>query len=66
MDKNKVTVKVLNGCARCNGIHVDIDFKMFTFYPQFAGNDGAMFTHWAMCPETNEPILMRIEQDHDG
>ena len=39
------------GCARCGGIHPDIKFYPFTWPPSTTA------THFAICPETHEPIL---------
>lgn len=41
-------------CARCSRDHLGLAFLMFK-------NPPPNHTHWATCPETDEPILMRIE-----
>lgn len=49
----------LNGCARCLGEgHKALVFHAFTLN-QIEDSNGN-FTHWAMCPVVNEPILMRV------
>lgn len=52
-----VTMDV-NGCARCGTGHKEIGFRRFT-NPLLAPGAAAM-THWAPCPKTGEPILMRF------
>ena len=44
---------VVNGCARCGQTHVNIVFKRFKNGPILR-----TYTHWALCPETGEPIIM--------
>lgn len=46
-----MTIKVAN-CARCGKTH-EVEFNRFT-----QPIDDC--THWGMCPNLNEPILMRI------
>ncbi len=46
-----VTIK---SCARCGGDHYDLVFK------EMAESSGE-YTHFAMCPELSEPILLRQE-----
>ena len=41
-------------CARCNGVHLNLQFKEFT-------NPIEDYKYWAMCPTLNEPILMGIK-----
>lgn len=46
------------GCARCWGDgHSELLFNELT-HPIEDSNGN--FTHWALCPTTNEPILMRV------
>jgi len=45
------------GCARCGGDHDDLTYRPFS--RPIPDVDGA-FTHWASCPETGDPILMRF------
>lgn len=47
----------LVGCARCHGPgHHGLDFVRLR---RPVEEDG--WTHWATCPNTGEPILLRIE-----
>lgn len=49
----------ITGCARCHGDgHADLEFAPLTHPVE---HDGAIIgTHFALCPETGEPILMRF------
>ena len=40
-------------CSRCDGSHDDVMFQPFT-------KPSDAYTHWAMCPTTNEPIVMSL------
>ena len=46
----------MRGCARCQGEGHELTFIPFT-RPVKTG--GLTFTHWAICPTLNEPILLR-------
>lgn len=50
-------VAVLNKCARCGGHHLGLTFFPFMRPPKTGGR--TMWTHYAPCPKTHEPILMR-------
>jgi len=41
----------VKNCARCGGDHEKVAFQKFNFPPDD-------LTHWGMCPDTGEPILM--------
>lgn len=68
MDKNEgnttketaknVMAENLLECARCGLDHAQIKFMPFTNPPEVA-------SHWAMCPELNEPILMSLVRNED-
>lgn len=45
----------VRNCARCGGNH-DLAFQPLT-------NPPASYTHWAPCPTSGQPILMRVEDD---
>lgn len=45
----------LRRCDRCGGSHVPIVFKPFSM------RDIGRWTHYSLCPNTNEPVLMRFE-----
>lgn len=52
----------MNGCARCHAEgHANVLFRPLTHPVEAEGTGfhGARFTHWAPCPITGEPILMR-------
>ena len=51
---------MVNGCARCGGHHA-LSFKRLSRPVGFEAN-GA-YTHWAMCPKLNEPILLAFVDD---
>lgn len=40
-------------CPRCDGQHEALMFKTYTNAPDDA-------QHWAMCPETQQPIQMEV------
>jgi hypothetical protein len=46
---------MVEDCARCGGKHQVVFQKL--------RRDCEGWTHWASCPETGEPILMKIEDD---
>jgi hypothetical protein len=46
----------LENCGRCLKPHENITFKKFTN----GGPDHDLWTHWALCPDLLEPIMMRI------
>jgi len=47
-------------CARCEQDHDDVEFKEFSLHPIWDGEDEESWTHWAMCPTLNEPIILHI------
>ena len=47
----------LKNCARCGGNHPRIEFTKLKTPIIFGDNDEHTFNYWALCPETNEPIL---------
>jgi hypothetical protein len=49
----KVSIK---RCARCGGDHLSLIFTPLSNPPH-------EFTHWAMCPVSKEPILMKSIPD---
>lgn len=49
----------LKACARCHGPHDRIVFKPFT-HEVPADDDKPSWTHWATCPTTGEPVLLRV------
>lgn len=58
-------IKSIVGCARCGGEgHKNLKFKKLKNPVQ--ATQTFQLTHWAMCPETNEPILMAILENQHG
>lgn len=49
------TLKRVIGCARCGATHLDLPARTFS-RPFSAGGD--TWNRWAMCPATNEPIMI--------
>jgi hypothetical protein len=47
----------VGNCARCGKKHRPLMFKKFKRQTQSEPPS----THWAMCPTTKEPILMRFD-----
>lgn len=54
----------LEGCARCHGHgHDDLTFQPLTHpveYEDEMYGPTIVGTHWAICPTTGEPILLRM------
>lgn len=53
----RVVVEVI-GCSRCGKNHRDVEFNEFAFRNVVCGD--VEISHWGTCPETKEPVLMRI------
>jgi hypothetical protein len=49
----------IRNCARCGGTHEDIEMKTIT-RPVLICN--IMFNYFAMCPNTNEPIVIEVKE----
>jgi hypothetical protein len=45
----------IDGCARCGQEHRNIEAKQFEDPPKIGG---VTFTHWVMCPNSQDPILL--------
>lgn len=55
-----VRVMDIVGCARCRADgHKQLEFHRFTRPVEVAGSGESPYTHWAICPTTGEPILLR-------
>ena len=50
--KEKVTTDVY-ACARCGEDHTQLVFTHFM-------REASQWTHWASCPITKEPVLLKI------
>jgi hypothetical protein len=55
-EKTIIKIMVIN-CARCGESH-EVNFAKFSL--EGVDINGDIFTHWGMCPETSEPILLKI------
>jgi hypothetical protein len=49
-------VDIIKNCARCGGMHANVLFKSFTRPPD-------KYSYFAICPTTQEPILMVFTPD---
>ena len=58
-NKSKKTVEMdVIGCSRCGCDHKKVLFKKFIKEP-----GQGYYSHWAMCPANNEPVLMAVVED---
>jgi len=58
-DEGPITLRWLEGCARCQGDgHEDMTFVPLTFPLEREGM--VVGTHWAPCPTNGEPIIMVV------
>lgn len=46
----------IDNCPRCGENHVRLQFQYMQHKPEYTGLN---FTHFALCPETQTPIMMR-------
>lgn len=65
-------IRSITACARCGQDHAEITFKQLQKPIQlfedtrvrnaafFRNPSALMYTHWASCPTTGEPILMKL------
>lgn len=53
----------LKSCARCGGNHDSLEFKEFKI--PIKDSDKETWTHWATCPSTGDPVLMKIPKSED-
>ena len=61
-DEGHVLLPVnVHECARCGLDHTGLPFRRMT--RPMEADDGLDWTHWALCPTSLDPILMRIEPD---
>lgn len=56
-------VVTVEGCSRCGERHADLSFQEFVKPPNYVG---LTLTHWALCPTTGEPLLLRPASIEDG
>lgn len=57
-------LKRLLHCARCGSDHDNIYFWPLT-HP-IEDTDGTVWTMWAPCPTNGEPILLKLEANHES
>lgn len=61
-DKRPITIEVIKNCARC-----DKDHEHMVFAPLsgdlLLNEQGQPYSHWATCPNTNEPVMLYFEHD---
>ena len=64
MPNYKITIKRLIYCARCHEDHSNLEFAKL-HHPIEPPEDynGDLYTHWAPCPITGEPILLTTGED---
>lgn len=57
-------------CARCGNEHLDLEFAELVRPIELAQRAGGGYaikiTHWAPCPMTGEPVLMRFSPESDA
>lgn len=51
----------VRGCARCGEDHDHLEFQAFVRNPIEIGE--VILTHYGTCPNTLEPILLRIREE---
>lgn len=60
-----MTIFKLENCARCGGIHENLVAKPFERPVELEfGTDTIIYSHWTMCPATQDPILVGIRETH--
>lgn len=59
-----VSISHLYNCARCGMEHEMLSFKKFVIPVQEAClGDVTIWTHWTICPQTGDPILLQALPD---
>ncbi len=59
--KEKVTILVdVKQCARCSQDHDQLKFNLFI--SPILDSNFSVWNYWALCPVTQEPILLRIQE----
>lgn len=61
--ENELIVTV-NYCARCGQNHVELKFDKFIHHIE--DSDGTIWNYWTLCPNTKEPILLKILDENNG
>lgn len=57
--RHEIIVPLLIWCARCGQNHANIVFKKLL-------RPCEHMTYWASCPQTGEPIMLKIEGETHG
>lgn len=53
-------VKGIVGCARCAGVHGEMEFRELTRPFSPPETVPLRWTHWSLCPTNGEPILLMV------
>lgn len=56
--ERRVVIAVFDSCPRCGETHEELGFE-FLAPPMDVG--GVEFTHWALCPSSQTPILLKVD-----
>lgn len=56
-ESDTITTSVTN-CSRCGKDHPLLFFRKIV--SPIADSDGTLWTHWSLCPNFGEPILMKV------
>jgi len=59
--KGDILVTSVYNCARCHKDHKKLEFHEFTFPVE--DSDGTKWTHWVLCPFSEEPILLKVVEE---
>lgn len=63
VDSSTVIITNVGNCARCQQNHEQVTFYKFINNP-IRDTDGTIWNYWRLCPNTQEPILLKvIEKD---
>jgi hypothetical protein len=56
--RDHVIIATFVNCTRCGGEHENLDFSRLEPTMDVGGVE---FTHWALCPTNETPILLKVE-----
>lgn len=51
-----MVIENITNCSRCGGQHKNIEMT------PFSGEKNPHYTHFSICPATNQPILVKIDE----
>jgi hypothetical protein len=57
-------IRSVQGCARCGEDHTDLTF--WQLEQTMVDGDGTTWTHWATCPVTFDPIMLRFYEPKES